>query len=201
MLKAFTVESLQKITESSVKNLEFLAHHCPGIFKNEKKKYNNAHDQIEEKDLEESLIKLSQTVIPNLNHAFKNEKTEPLRNALKEYYQTLENIIQYSLTLRLAHEIPFEEGVVGSDPTKGRHLVALQNLIQDCKEARETIYQDHDLREENANCSKLGDAICLSVKHLSSLIGYEIKEQKNQKIVDLINPETHYSTLAKQLKH
>lgn len=202
MLRIFTVETLQKITESFVQNIDFLTQHCPGILKNElHKAYVNGEDHQDQESIKQNLMKLSDDVIPRVNKALKTEKTEMLRSALDAYYQTIENIFQASLKVHLAHEIPFQGGLVGSDPTKGRHLNALENIIQESQRAREALYQDHNLRGETAATTKLGDAICASIKSLSHLIGYQVKADKNHKIVDLINPTTHLENLAKQFKH
>ncbi|MFI4938490.1 MAG: hypothetical protein ACHQJ6_08305 [Candidatus Berkiellales bacterium] len=184
MLRAFTINAVEQLLKSIKDRIELLDKRGPGIVRNKlKNKYDDKSALQDQQNIENNIKKLADEIIEALNKALKTKSNEGTKNSLTQYFDAIEQIFQSSLNLHERQEIEF-----APHENKGQHLEALKSIVEDCREAKRALANDHQLKGELVACSGLAEQLSTNIRSLSLMIDYRVKESKGS-IIRLLDPE------------
>jgi len=201
MLKQITQVELERLSPLILNNINYLIKHCPGILTNEMKaQYVNGDDSKNQQNIKMQLEMLEKNVVVNLNDAIDKGNAEKLRFELTRFYTALEQIFNACLSVRDAKDIP-EQRDIGQ--VKGHYLQVLQELIVQCKKAKEFVNQDRHIKSAQVKVNKLAEEVSKTIRALGTLLGVKAEKTKDEKIINLVarqatTPSVNERTLPKK---
>lgn len=179
MLLNTTIAALKTVTGQCTLHMDVLSREFPGAIFNElKRDYKSGEDLKNQHNVIIHVNRLAGNIIPALNDALNIGNVDKFKFELNNFYGVIEEIFQSSLT--------FQEEGKGRQKQRAQISQVYQDIIVQCRRAREIIHQDGNVKQQLGNSSKLAESMNELIKGLGHLLGLKIKDSKKERIMNLV---------------